>query len=46
MYRFLSQEWIRAYADEWNRNEKLKSDLSKTYETWEELQLSLDSLTA
>lgn len=27
MYRFLSQEWIRAYADQWNRNERLKSDL-------------------
>mgnify|MGYP001772983727 CR=1 FL=1 len=27
MYAFLSEEWIKAYADEWNRNEKLRSDL-------------------
>lgn len=27
MYKFLSEEWIKAYAEEWNRNEKLKSDL-------------------
>ncbi len=27
MYRFLSEEWIKAYAEEWNGNEKLKSDL-------------------
>ena len=27
MHRFLSKEWIKTYAEEWNRNEKLKSDL-------------------
>ncbi len=27
MYKFLSEEWIKAYADEWNKNEKLKKDL-------------------
>ena len=27
MHEFLSEEWIKAYAQEWNRNEKLKSDL-------------------
>ncbi len=27
MYRFLSEEWIKAYAEEWNKNEKLKSEL-------------------
>ena len=27
MYIFLSEDWIRAYAEEWNKNEKLKSDL-------------------
>lgn len=27
MHRFLSEDWIRAYAEEWNRNEKLKSEL-------------------
>ncbi len=29
-----------------DKYEKLKSDLSKTYETWEDLQLSLEELTA
>ncbi|MFN4320011.1 MAG: SCP2 sterol-binding domain-containing protein [Aquificaceae bacterium] len=27
MYKFLSEDWIRAYMEEWNKNEKLKSDL-------------------
>lgn len=27
MYKFLSTEWIKAYQNEWNRNEKLKQDL-------------------
>ncbi len=27
MYRFLSEEWIRAYREEWNKNEELKKDL-------------------
>lgn len=27
MNRFLSEEWMRAYMEEWNKNEKLKSDL-------------------
>lgn len=27
MYKFLSEDWIRAYAEEWNKNEKLKSEL-------------------
>ncbi|MEZ0362055.1 MAG: SCP2 sterol-binding domain-containing protein [Hydrogenobacter sp.] len=27
MYKFLSEDWIKAYAEEWNKNEKLKSDL-------------------
>ncbi len=27
MRKFLSEEWIRAYMDEWNKNEKLKSEL-------------------
>jgi len=26
-YRFLSEDWIKAYAEEWNRNEKLMNDL-------------------
>lgn len=27
MHRFLSEEWIRTYMEEWNKNEKLKSEL-------------------
>lgn len=27
MYKFLSEDWIKAYAEEWNRNDKLKSEL-------------------
>ncbi|WP_461829505.1 SCP2 sterol-binding domain-containing protein [Aquifex sp.] len=27
MYKFLSEEWIKAYAEEWNKNEKLTNDL-------------------
>ncbi len=27
MYRFLSEEWIKAYKEEWNKNENLKSGL-------------------
>ena len=27
MYKFLSEEWIKAYAEEWNKNEKLKNEL-------------------
>ncbi len=27
MYKFFSEEWIRVYADEWNKNEKLKKEL-------------------
>lgn len=27
MYEFLSEDWIKAYMEEWNKNEKLKSDL-------------------
>ncbi len=27
MYKFLSEEWIKAYMEEWNRNEKLKESL-------------------
>lgn len=27
MYKFLSEEWIKAYADEWNSNEKLLKEL-------------------
>ncbi|WP_448588546.1 SCP2 sterol-binding domain-containing protein [Thermocrinis sp.] len=30
MHRFLSEEWIKAYAEEWNKNEKLESEL-KTF---------------
>jgi len=26
-YRFLSEDWISAYAEEWNRNEKLMKNL-------------------
>ncbi len=29
MYKFLSEEWIKAYMDEWNKNDKLKEGLSK-----------------
>ncbi|RUM60148.1 MAG: sterol-binding protein [Persephonella sp.] len=29
MYKFLSEEWIKAYAEEWNKNEKLKEGLKK-----------------
>ncbi|RMH79765.1 MAG: sterol-binding protein [Acidobacteria bacterium] len=28
MHRFLSEDWIRSYMEEWNKNEKLKSELS------------------
>ncbi|MFN3598756.1 MAG: SCP2 sterol-binding domain-containing protein [Aquificaceae bacterium] len=27
MYEFLSEDWIKAYMEEWNKNEKLKSGL-------------------
>ncbi|WP_029552092.1 SCP2 sterol-binding domain-containing protein [Thermocrinis jamiesonii] len=27
MYKFLSEQWIKAYAEEWNKNEKLKNEL-------------------
>ncbi|MCS6956839.1 MAG: SCP2 sterol-binding domain-containing protein [Aquificaceae bacterium] len=27
MHRFLSEDWIKAYMDEWNKNEKLKKNL-------------------
>ncbi|MCX8059919.1 MAG: SCP2 sterol-binding domain-containing protein [Aquificaceae bacterium] len=27
MHRFLSEDWIKAYMEEWNKNEKLMSDL-------------------
>ncbi len=27
MYKFLSEEWIKAYGEEWNKNEKLRNDL-------------------
>jgi len=27
MHRFLSEDWIKAYKEEWNKNEKLKSEL-------------------
>jgi len=27
VYKFLSEDWIRAYAEEWNKNEKLKKEL-------------------
>lgn len=27
MHKFLSEEWIKAYAQEWNKNEKLKNEL-------------------
>ncbi len=27
MAKFLTEEWIRLYSEEWNRNEKLKKDL-------------------
>lgn len=27
MYRFLSEDWIRAYMEEWNRNMKLRENL-------------------
>ena len=27
MHKFLSEDWIKAYMEEWNKNEKLKSDL-------------------
>lgn len=27
MHRFLSEDWIKAYMEEWNKNEKLKADL-------------------
>ncbi|SHK22836.1 SCP2 sterol-binding domain-containing protein [Thermocrinis minervae] len=27
MYTFLSEDWIKAYAELWNQNEKLKSEL-------------------
>ncbi len=29
MAKFLSEEWIKQYAEEWNRNEKLKEGLKK-----------------
>ncbi|WP_213032515.1 SCP2 sterol-binding domain-containing protein, partial [Acinetobacter baumannii] len=27
MYKVLSEDWIKAYMEEWNKNEKLKSEL-------------------
>ncbi|MCS7262353.1 MAG: SCP2 sterol-binding domain-containing protein [Aquificaceae bacterium] len=27
MHRFLSEDWIKAYMEEWNKNEKLIADL-------------------
>ena len=27
MYKFLSEQWIKAYAENWNKNEKLKNEL-------------------
>ncbi len=27
MYKFLSEEWIKAYMEEWNKNEKLRTEL-------------------
>ncbi len=27
MAKFLTEEWIKLYSEEWNRNEKLKNDL-------------------
>ncbi|SNZ16768.1 SCP2 sterol-binding domain-containing protein [Hydrogenobacter hydrogenophilus] len=27
MYKFLSEDWIKAYMEEWNKNDKLKSEL-------------------
>ena len=27
MYKFLSEEWIKSYMEEWNKNEKLKEEL-------------------
>ncbi len=27
MYKFLSEDWIKAYAEEWNKNEDLKKNL-------------------
>lgn len=27
MYKFLSEEWIKAYMDEWNKNDDLKKGL-------------------
>jgi putative sterol carrier protein len=27
MYKFLSEEWIKAYIEEWNKNEKLRTEL-------------------
>ncbi|WP_333783990.1 SCP2 sterol-binding domain-containing protein [Thermocrinis sp.] len=27
MYKFLSEQWIKAYAEDWNKNEKLKNEL-------------------
>jgi hypothetical protein len=27
MYKFLSYDFIKAYKDQWNKNEKLKNDL-------------------
>ena len=27
MAKFLTEEWIKLYAEEWNKNEKLKNDL-------------------
>ncbi|HID05492.1 MAG TPA: sterol-binding protein, partial [Aigarchaeota archaeon] len=29
MYVFLSEEWIKAYGDEWNKNERLLNDLKR-----------------
>ncbi len=29
MYKFLSEEWIKAYMEEWNKNDNLKEGLKK-----------------
>jgi hypothetical protein len=27
MHKFLSEDWIKAYEEEWNKNQKLKEEL-------------------
>jgi hypothetical protein len=31
MYKFLSEDWIKAYKEEWNKNQKLREELFRQH---------------